>query len=71
MINWTEKTIWVQTRQCKQDSKIKEGGMTARWTSTSLIPDNQDCPKDAKNVKNAPIPYAGLCLYVFHLNCDC
>lgn len=55
MINRTEKTIWVQTRQSKHDSK-----MTALWTSMSLIPDNQDCPKHAKNVKNSPFPYAGL-----------
>lgn len=64
MINRTEKTIWVQIRQCKQDSKIKEDGMTALWASTSHIPDNQDCPKDARNVKNFFFPYAGpyLCL---------
>lgn len=71
MINRTEKTIWVQIRQCKQDSKIKVGGMTAQRTSTSITPDNQDCPRDAKNVKNSPFPYGGPYLYVFHLNYDC
>lgn len=45
--------------------------MTALWTSTSLILDNQDYPKDAKKAKNSPIPYVGPYLYVFHLNYYC